>query len=150
MIFFFFSVCLVLFFLGSPSFHLHDTLCSFQSPHGAVGVCLLPLLLQQQSTETHNSCGWLEGAHKPSSSDFSSWFVCFYQMGVTLKKTLLAVLGVHCYMLAFFSSASKGHCSQPRAVSRCRGFSCCGLWALGCAGFRSCSTMGSVVAASKL
>ena len=81
--FFFFSVCLVLFFLGSPSFHLRDTLCSFQSPHRAVGVCLLPLLLQQQFTDTHNSCGWLEGAHKPRSSDFSSWFVCFYQMGVT-------------------------------------------------------------------
>ena len=100
---FFFSVCLVLFFLGSPSFHLRDALCSFQSPHGTVGVCLLPSLLQQQFTDTHNSCGWLEGAHKPRSSDFSSWFVCFYQMGVTLKENLLAVLGVHCCTWAFSS-----------------------------------------------
>ena len=62
-----------------------------------------------------------------------------------LKKVFiylsLAVLGLHCCAQAFSSCWEWGlFCSCTVQASHCRSFSCCRVWALAWAGFRSCGT----------
>ena len=82
---FFFNCSLVLFFLGSPSFHPHDTLCSFQSPHGAVGVCFVFTL----ATTVHRYTQQLRvaGGYTQTQVFWLQLLVCLLlQDGCNLKK----------------------------------------------------------------